>query len=265
VANGWDNVMARLGADLVVRIPRRQWAVPGIETEARWLSRLASLVSVPTSAPIRIGTPSEEFPHTWLICRWLEGVQLASTPVQDRQAVAADLGRQHAALHVPAPPDAPIHPWYGTPLSEKREALEAMLAALNPQATAELRQVIQLGLDAEPWSGPRLWGRSDEHPGNLVAIHRDGVIRLAGLIDWGSLTAGDPALDTAVAWLAFDPIGRRTYRDAVAENSAPIDEATWTRARAWAAVQGMVFAAYSDDKPALAAMGRHALEQVLVD
>jgi aminoglycoside phosphotransferase (APT) family kinase protein len=116
----------------------------------------------------------------------------------------------------------------GVPVQD-RQALEAMLAALNPQATAELRQVIQLGLDAEPWSAPRLWDRSDEHPGNLVAIHRDGVIRLAGLIDWGSLTAGDPALDTGVAWLAFDPIGRRTYREAVAPHSAAIDEDTWTR------------------------------------
>ncbi|MFB4264654.1 hypothetical protein [Nonomuraea sp. GTA35] len=43
VANGWDNVIHRLGADLSVRLPRRRVAVDLIVNEQRWLPVLAGL------------------------------------------------------------------------------------------------------------------------------------------------------------------------------------------------------------------------------
>jgi aminoglycoside phosphotransferase (APT) family kinase protein len=42
VANGWDNVIVRLGGDLAARLPRRAEAAALIETEQRWLVQLAS-------------------------------------------------------------------------------------------------------------------------------------------------------------------------------------------------------------------------------
>jgi aminoglycoside phosphotransferase (APT) family kinase protein len=38
---GTDNAIWRLGADLVVRLPRIHWAAGQVELEAQWLPRLA--------------------------------------------------------------------------------------------------------------------------------------------------------------------------------------------------------------------------------
>ncbi len=39
--HGWDNLLFRVGADHLARLPRRAVAVPLIEHEARWLPTLA--------------------------------------------------------------------------------------------------------------------------------------------------------------------------------------------------------------------------------
>src|SRR4051812_29526430 len=67
VANGWDNVIFRLGEDLAVRLPRRAVAATLIENEQRWLSVLAPELPVPVPVPVRIGTPSAAFGWPWSI------------------------------------------------------------------------------------------------------------------------------------------------------------------------------------------------------
>ena len=59
-ANGWDNVMLRLGDDLAVRIPRRAAAATLVEHEQRWLPTIAALVGdvVPVPEPVRTGRPA---------------------------------------------------------------------------------------------------------------------------------------------------------------------------------------------------------------
>lgn len=54
---------------------------------------------------------------------------------------------------------------------------------------------------------------------------RDG--RLAGLVDWGSMCAGDPAVDVQVVWSPlFTDISCRAFIDALS-----VDEATLARSR----------------------------------
>lgn len=55
MTNGWDNLMCRLGAELVVRLPRRAAAAELITHEQRWLPVLAprlprTLPPTPTGA-----------------------------------------------------------------------------------------------------------------------------------------------------------------------------------------------------------------------
>ena len=58
LANGWDNVMFRLGERYVVRLPRRSIAARLVVQEQRWLPGIARLVSVPVPAPVRVGLPA---------------------------------------------------------------------------------------------------------------------------------------------------------------------------------------------------------------
>ncbi len=59
LANGWDNVTFRVGADHVVRMPRREMAAGLIDNEARWLPGLAPLLPLPIPAPVFVGAPAE--------------------------------------------------------------------------------------------------------------------------------------------------------------------------------------------------------------
>ena len=56
---GTDNALYRLGADLVVRLPRIHWAVEQVDKEHRWLPRLAPLLPVVVPVPLAKGEPAE--------------------------------------------------------------------------------------------------------------------------------------------------------------------------------------------------------------
>ncbi len=62
LANGWDNVVYRLGGELCVRLPRRQVAAVLVEHEQRWLPQLAPRLSLPIPAPLRVGAPADGYP-----------------------------------------------------------------------------------------------------------------------------------------------------------------------------------------------------------
>ena len=77
------------------------------------------------------------------------------------------------------------------------------------------------------------------HPGNLLV--RDG--HLAGVLDFGDLTAGDPATDLSVGWMLLHGSARRKFRDLTCGAQGWLDPDTWTRARAWALALGAAFLA----------------------
>jgi aminoglycoside phosphotransferase (APT) family kinase protein len=111
VANGWDNVLFRLGEHLCVRLPRRAAAAVLIEHEQRWLPSLAPTLPLPVPVPIRRGRPGAGYPWAWSVCRWLPGEIAAGRVVADQQREARRLGAFMAALHRTAPLDAPCNPF----------------------------------------------------------------------------------------------------------------------------------------------------------
>jgi aminoglycoside phosphotransferase (APT) family kinase protein len=260
VANGWDNVIFRLGEDLAVRLPRRAVAATLIEHEQRWLAELAPRLPVRVPVPVRTGAPSEAFRWPWSITPWFVGHPLGRLALPDRRPYAAALGHVLACLHAPAPPEAPPNPVRGIPLVERSEALSRQLETVPLDRRDGLRRLWARLVETPQWSGPPSWLHGDPHPGNVL-VH-DGT--LAAVIDFGDLTAGDPATDLAVGWLAFDRLARKELRNRYADDRA-LDDDTWTRARGWALCLGVALIANSDDEPVLAAVGHHALSEVLAE
>jgi aminoglycoside phosphotransferase (APT) family kinase protein len=258
VANGWDNVIFRLGEDLAVRLPRRAVAVALIEHEQLWLPELAPQLPAPIPVPVRIGVPSEAFRWPWSITPWFVGQPLARQPLADRRPYARELGRFLARLHTIAPPEAPRNPVRGIPLSWRSEALHGHLETVAWDRPDVLRRLWERLVDTPAWSGPPRWLHGDPHPGNVL-VSDDTV---AAVIDFGDLTAGDPATDLALGWLAFDAAAREDFRAAYADDQDLADD-TWTRARGWALCLAVALIANSDDEPVLTAVGRHALDEVL--
>src|SRR5262245_29382205 len=73
VAEGWDNVMFRLGDLLAVRLPRRAAVAHLICNEQNWLPRLAPQLPLPVPMPCRVGVPALGYPWRWSVVPWLPG------------------------------------------------------------------------------------------------------------------------------------------------------------------------------------------------
>jgi aminoglycoside phosphotransferase (APT) family kinase protein len=255
-ANGWDNVLFRLGADLAVRLPRRALAVPLVEHEQRWLPELAPHLPLPIPAPVRVGEPGHGYPWPWSICPWFDGTSALVSPPVDLDATAVALGRFLAALHVPAPVDAPPNPYRGIPLADRDERTLASIDALADEVDGPRVRALWAELrDAPAWDGPPVWVHGDVHPGNLVVRHG----ALTAVVDFGDLTAGDPACDLAVAWMLLRPEQHASFRTA----AGAADDAVWARARGWALALGLVTWASSADNPPYAAHGRRTVAAAL--
>ena len=257
LAFGWDNVLFRLGAELVVRLPRRRLAVPLVEHEQRWLPELAPRLPLPIPAPERIGVPGPRFGWPWSICPWFPGTSaLVATPA-DLGGTAEVLGGFLRALHEPAPADAPANPFRGIPLAERAARTLEALDHLGPAVDGPLLRARWDELVTTlAWTAPPVWVHGDTHPGNLVVD--DG--KLTAVVDFGDLCAGDPASDLAVGWMLFPAEDRSRFRSALGA-----DDDLWTRGRAWALAIGVSLLASSADNPSYAAMAERTLTAVLED
>ncbi|GAB3304525.1 phosphotransferase [Epidermidibacterium keratini] len=250
--HGWDNELWRLGDGLAVRLPRRASAVSLLRNEIRWTRVIAARVRVPVPVVVAAGEPDADYPYPWAIVRWLEGVPATELAPERRDEYAADLGAFLRDVHVPAVgADLPSNPVRGVPLAARdvlfRERV-ARLPALEPLLT-----VWESGRAAAPYAGPPVWLHGDPHPLNCLV---DSAGALSGVLDFGDITTGDPASDLAVGWAHFTRRGRAVFRDAVG-----VDDATWLRARGWAASYASSFYGLAPSDP-LHAVARHVIAEL---
>jgi aminoglycoside phosphotransferase (APT) family kinase protein len=261
VANGWDNSIHRLGDDLAVRMPRRQLGADLVAHEHRWLPDLARRLPIPIPAPVHTGVPGAGYRWSWSICPWFDGTVAADAVLTDPRGQAEQLGAFLAALHQPAPPDAPYNEFRrGQPIAEFVPRIEANLAKLEAFAgLARARSRLGELAEVTEWAGPALWVHGDLHSANMIVD--DGAI--SAILDFGDITSGDPAVDLAVAWMLFDESDRTVFREA-AGATFPIDDATWQRGQLWALHFALLYLLHAADSPRFQRMGTALLATVVV-
>jgi aminoglycoside phosphotransferase (APT) family kinase protein len=262
MANGWDNVMCRLGEDLIARLPRRGLAVPFFENEQRWLPELAPRLPLPVPAPVRLGTPGSGYPWPWSIVPYLPGEPAGRTPPAVPASAARSLGGFLKALHTQAPATAPVNPVRGVPLEARNEAVAKNMAVLSKGCQIDCVRVQALWDSARAtprWDGPALWIHGDLHPANIL-VH-DGTI--SAVIDFGDVTSGDPATDLSVAWMLFDEAGDRDVFWQAYDPAATAD--LKERAMGWALALSLVMMAHSADNPLMQAIGHRTHRTVVKD
>jgi aminoglycoside phosphotransferase (APT) family kinase protein len=260
IASGWDNLMFRLGADMIVRMPRRSAAARLVAHEQRWLPVLAPRLPLPIPVPARVGTPALGYPWNWSIVPLLPGQIAARRPPADPRAAAVSLGGFLGRLHQPAEPDAPENPYRGVPLADRSEADTANMTRLAGHIHGQALKRRAAALDASPWAGPPVWLHGDFHPANILVS--DGQV--SGVIDFGDLTSGDPATDLAVAWMLLPRSCHQDFRAGYASAGGPaIGTDDWLRAEGWALAFSLVFLAHSADNPLMATIGQRTLDTIL--
>lgn len=269
---GTDNALFRLGDDMVVRLPRIDWAVGQVEKEQRWLPRLAPHLPLAIPVPLAMGVPAESYPWHWSVYRWLEGENATVEPIADLRQAATDLAQFVTALRridtAGGPSPGPHNSGRGEPLANRDARTRAAIASLDELLDGgridsgridmdAATEVWEEALQAPAWHGPPVWIHGDLSPLNLL-VERG---RLAAVVDFGCLGVGDPAGDLIVAWNLLSAETRAVFRAAL-----PVDDATWARGRGWALSVGLIALPYYQiTNPVLAATARRMIDEAIAD
>ena len=246
--DGTVNVIYRLGDDLSLRLPRRNGPEIEEDVEARWLLVLAPQLPVAIPQPVARGRPGMGYPWFWSIHTWLDG-ELPIEPLAVGEVAA--LVERLQRIDTRGGPD----PAYGRgrPLSLRDPAVRDALERVHAPAAVELWE---RAVAAPEWGGAGVWIHADLDRRNVLV--RDG--RLTGVLDWGGVGIGDPAVDVMVAWKLVAREERDRFRALL-----DVDDATWLRAQGWVLSQALIALGYYTpaNNPALHAEASRWLVEVL--
>lgn len=256
LATGWDNTVYRVGGEWLFRFPRREIAVPGVRREIAVLPRLAPRLPLPIPDPRFIGQPADRYRWPFFGARLVPGTELAACalPEDARTAAATGTGRFLRALHDPAlaalTADAglPVDPMGraspGIRARRARPALDRLAAAglwaPDPGVLALLADADRAG--DVPGPGPLVVCHGDLHVRHLL-VGPDGAA--TGVIDWGDLCHGDPAVDLAIAYLGFAGPARAAL---LAAYGTPVTAVRELAARTLAVSLAALLAEYAADE-----------------
>lgn len=258
---GTDHVIYRLGDALSVRLPKIGWATEQADKEARWLPVLAPQLPVEVPAPVGLGQPGHGYPYAWCISPWLVGENPTPGGPVDQRVLAVELAEFVLALQridtTGAPPPSPDK--RGAPLVNSDRSTRHCAELLRDETDVDaLLAIWQAGVEAPAWHRAPVWVHRDLADGNLLT--RDG--HLTGVIDWGGLSAADPAVEIMCAWNLFEADTRDLYLDALGW----VDPATRIRGLAWAvstAVHALPY--YRDTNPDIVRRSWRAVEAALAE
>ena len=232
---GWDNTAFLVNDVHVFRFPRREIAVPLLEAEARLLPAIAPRLPLAVPVPDRIGRPSARFSWPFLGYRFVPGrtADRAHLSETQREAAAEPLGRFLAALHGFPVDEALALGGVGDTIGrldlakkvpEALERLARLPAEVLGSAPDKVRSILE-GSARIRAPAARVLAHGDLYVRHLLVDDAGG---LCGVIDWGDLHIGNPAVDLSVAYGFLPPAARPRFLQAYDRRvAAP----TWWLAR----------------------------------
>lgn len=252
---GTDNALYRVGVELLVRLPRIEWAVGELAIRERWLPRLAPSLSHPVAAPIASGEPEHGFPWRWSVYTWLSGRNPVVGAIARPDELAMDLARFISSLRSVEPTGGPSAGYRGGHLFERDRATRAAIANLDGLIdTVAVTAAWQAALALPASEASDAWLHADLSPGNLLVVDE----RLSAVIDF-TPGIGLPDCELIVAWNLLPVSGRRVLREAL-----QADDEAWGRGRGWAlSIALLQLDYYRLTNPLLAANARHVINEVL--
>ena len=263
LGKGFDNVAVQIG-QAVFRFPRGPVGAEFMDREIRWLSQVSNLVSLPISAPLWVGEPTDTYPCRFSGYPYIAGQTgcgLEWTPEQ-RARLVVPLAQVLRELHAaPVPENPPSDTMGRADLPRRAEAMRehvsAVVAAAPEVDAAQLERRVDAWCQAAQET-PNCWVHGDLYARHLL-VQPDG--RLSGLIDWGDVHVGDPSVDLSVVPAMLNTEDRALFF----EHYGDIAPSTWDRARFVALFSGMILIEYGQaiGDRALFDAGRHNLQVLL--
>jgi aminoglycoside phosphotransferase (APT) family kinase protein len=202
--HGWDNIAFIVNNTDIFRFPRREISLAGSATELRLLKNLSRHLSLPIPVPLYIGTPTEQFPHPYWGYRKLPGTTACHQKLsrQERIALAIPIATFLKELHCIQEPDI---------LSLlKPDPFDRFNLKIRIEKNLSLISQLQaLGLEEDWVTIENYFKNIDEtlEDRDKTIVHGDLYARhfllddrncLAGVIDWGDVHYGSPAIDLEI-------------------------------------------------------------------
>lgn len=264
---GWDNTAFIVNEDLIFRFPRREFALPLLETEWSFLPKLAPQLPVPIPVPKWKGDPTSRFPWPFIGYQMLPGFTAcyANLSEQERAALAKPIACFLKILHaIPGSSIAHCH----IP-NDNKARIDG--AQLTQKIRKNLDEISLLGLLPNQQELENAIEKSQHfrNPISSTIVHGDFYVRhillnerhqLAGVIDWGDVHLGDPAIDLSIVHSFLPPESHKSFIETYGEISGD----TWCLARLRALFSStllVLFGHHSGD-PNLAREGLRSLQVI---
>lgn len=252
----------RVGHDLIARFPMERTdpvaAESALTAEHRAMNEFALHCRVPSPRPIAIGLPSQDYPMPWSVQTWVPGVTTGPDMLAESAEFALDLANLITELRSVDTRNRTFQgPGRGGNLTDHDTWIQLCL-----ERSELLLPVPTLTAMWSRWrtlerTQPDAMSHRDLIPANLLV---DGT-RLTGVLDTGSFSPADPALDLVVAWHLQDLPRREILREQLR-----CSDLEWERGAAWAFAQaiGLVWY-YERSNPPMAELGHSTLQRLLDD
>lgn len=228
---GWDCAMFRLGGVLAVRLPRTAAAVRFLLAETRWVPELSVGWDFPHPQFPFVGVPGEGFPWPWAIVTWLPGDTVLDVPLLASEGPT--VGRALASVHQVAPAEAPVNVEQSIPMASRDFKVRERIASVAALGIGDLDVAGAVAMweaalaVPEPAREEFVWSHADFHGANVLSDKG----RFAGIVDWGSMAACDPAVDLGFAYTLMPVDGVDAALAAYGEATGRVDFAFLARVR----------------------------------
>lgn len=270
LGEGWDSVVFEVNRRWIFRFPKRAAVERSHDVERALLPRLGGKLPLPIPCPSRDGRPAPGFPFRFMGYERLEGTAGILLPLDavDLDECGRQFGEFLTALHAFPLDEARS---LGVPNGEldgrfasRREKVESRLHEFVDMLSPSLRRRARRFLDAPlPTSsaGEPCLVHDDLCDGHVLVDTASR--RVAGVIDWGDLSVGDPASDFAGLWQWLgEPLVERVLRS---YRGPDVDRDVLARVRASATFVGFSTLWYGvrGGRPEFVASGLRSLDHSL--
>ncbi len=264
---GWDNTAYLANDTWVFRFPRRELAAGLMVYEALTLPQIARRLPLAVPEPVFISGPTPAFRWSFAGYRALRGKTAcrAKLSSEERVANAPLIGNFLRSLHEL---DTTALRAAGLPTDQLRRLDRAHR---SPMIEERIRIAARQDLLEDPLALQRIvddfpvdWTQRDGvlcH-GDLYARHLlvDEALTVSGVIDWGDVHLGDPAVDLSLAAGFLPPAAHAAFFDAYGSVSAE----SWRVARFRALLSALTILLYGADieDADLVREGQYAIENL---
>ncbi|SFF04035.1 Phosphotransferase enzyme family protein [Bacillus sp. OV194] len=217
IGRGFDNTVYSVNGKYIFRFPRRAIAVPLLKTENKLLPPLAEKMPLPIATPCYFGSPVPNlYPWPFTGYYLIPGKPPGCLSHAERITSAVPLGRFLRALHAfPAEQAKSLQVPYDEldrlGVENRRPKLLGFLNEIRDLQLYErvdnLEQIVQ---DTEPHetAGHEVLVHGDLHIRNITV---DANGKVSGIIDWGDVHIGHPAVDLSIVYSFLPPEGREMF------------------------------------------------------